>query len=161
MDPKAIVRLEGLSKWKISNIGNRTRDLKLCSAVPQPTALPRALCREKCWAELARCISVHYVTFSVISFKLIFSFWDTTSTSLSRDHLLLCTPNGPFTRVVSDRDKPFSFTFPAVAVCEAKLLSLHHHALHDLTCTVGAEYVYFLILILSINLAIYWIHSKM
>ena len=33
--------------WKKNSndtIGNRTRDLPLCSAVPQPTALPRALC---------------------------------------------------------------------------------------------------------------------
>jgi hypothetical protein len=44
VDPRAIVRLEGLGIFKKSNnlIGIRTRDLPACSIVPQPTALPRA-----------------------------------------------------------------------------------------------------------------------
>ena len=35
---------EGLCQWKIfsDTIGNRTRNLPVCSAVPQPTAPPRA-----------------------------------------------------------------------------------------------------------------------
>ena len=42
--PKASVRPEGLCQWKKFNdtIGNRTPDLMACSAVPQPTAPPRA-----------------------------------------------------------------------------------------------------------------------
>jgi len=52
VDPKTIVRPEGLYQWKKSNdtIGNRTRDLPICSAVPQPTAPPRAtLCVGMSW----------------------------------------------------------------------------------------------------------------
>ena len=43
VDPRAIVRLEGLSmKNSSDNIENRNRDLLACSAVPQPTAPSRA-----------------------------------------------------------------------------------------------------------------------
>jgi hypothetical protein len=45
VDPRAIVRLEGLGKLKKKSndlIGNQTRDLPACSIVPQPTTLPRA-----------------------------------------------------------------------------------------------------------------------
>jgi hypothetical protein len=44
VDPRAIARPEGLCQLKKSNdtIGNRTRDLPACSAVPQPTAPLRA-----------------------------------------------------------------------------------------------------------------------
>ena len=41
VDPRAIVRSEGLHEWK--TMGNRTRDLSICSAVPQPIALPGVL----------------------------------------------------------------------------------------------------------------------
>jgi hypothetical protein len=46
VDPRAIVRLEGLGKLKKSTelIVTRTRDLPACSIVPQPTTLPRASC---------------------------------------------------------------------------------------------------------------------
>jgi hypothetical protein len=44
VDPRAIVRPEGLGKLKKINLsGTRTRDLPACSIVPQPTTLPRAL----------------------------------------------------------------------------------------------------------------------
>jgi len=39
VDPKAILRPEGLRQW---HHRNRTRDLPACSSVPQPTAPPRA-----------------------------------------------------------------------------------------------------------------------
>jgi hypothetical protein len=43
IDPRAIVRLEGLGKLeKIQLIGTRTRYLPACTIVPQPTMLPRA-----------------------------------------------------------------------------------------------------------------------
>jgi hypothetical protein len=43
VDPRAIVRLEGLGKLKKStSSGTRTGDLPACSIMPQPTTLPRA-----------------------------------------------------------------------------------------------------------------------
>jgi hypothetical protein len=43
VDPRTIVRLEGLGQLKkIHLIGTQTRDLPACSIVPQPTTLPRA-----------------------------------------------------------------------------------------------------------------------
>jgi hypothetical protein len=45
VDPRAIVRLEGLGKVKKStSTGTRTGDLPPCSTVPQPTTLPRTPC---------------------------------------------------------------------------------------------------------------------
>ena len=41
VDPRATVRPEGLCQWN-DTIGNRTRYLLTCSAVPQPTAPPRS-----------------------------------------------------------------------------------------------------------------------
>jgi len=40
VDPRAIVRPEGLCKNPNDAIGTQTRDLSACSAVPQPTAPP-------------------------------------------------------------------------------------------------------------------------
>jgi hypothetical protein len=43
VDPRAMVRLEGLGKLKKSTLsGNRAGDIQACSIVPQPTTLPRA-----------------------------------------------------------------------------------------------------------------------
>jgi hypothetical protein len=43
VDPRAIVRLEGLGQLKKStSSGTRTGDLTACSIVPQPTTLPHA-----------------------------------------------------------------------------------------------------------------------
>jgi hypothetical protein len=41
VNPRTILRLEGLVNWKKSNdIGSRTRDLSACNIAPQPTTLP-------------------------------------------------------------------------------------------------------------------------
>jgi hypothetical protein len=51
VDPRAIVRLEGLGQLKKKSnelIGNWTRDLPACSIVPQPTTLPRAPSLQMC-----------------------------------------------------------------------------------------------------------------
>jgi hypothetical protein len=46
VDPRAIVRLEGLGKLKEKNLNrNRTRDLPACSIVSQPTTLPHTIIR--------------------------------------------------------------------------------------------------------------------
>jgi hypothetical protein len=42
VDPRAIVQLEGLGKFKKLLIGILSRDLLACSIVPQPTTLLRA-----------------------------------------------------------------------------------------------------------------------
>jgi hypothetical protein len=45
IDPRAIVRMEGLAQLKKKShdlIRNLTRDFRVCSIVPQPTTLPRA-----------------------------------------------------------------------------------------------------------------------
>jgi hypothetical protein len=46
VDPRAIVRLEGIYELKKNSndlIGNRTSDLPACSIVPQPITLPRTM----------------------------------------------------------------------------------------------------------------------
>jgi len=50
VDPRAIVRPEGLCKWRKTSdtIGNGTHDLPACRAVPQPTA-PHAACPTHVW----------------------------------------------------------------------------------------------------------------
>ena len=50
VDPQGYSAARRIMSMKNSNdtIGNRTRDLPTCSAVPQPTAPPRAVKRDRC-----------------------------------------------------------------------------------------------------------------
>ena len=66
VDPRAIVLPVGLCQWKKFNdtIGNRTRDLPACSAVPQPTAPPAA-----CPMSLFYTQKIYYI--SIVVFWLI------------------------------------------------------------------------------------------
>jgi len=83
VDSRAIVRPEGLRQWKNSSdtIGNRTRDLTTCSAVPQPTALPRApqscCCRSyltwRSWTLYSRNQSIFFYCFT-LKMKTLWSF---------------------------------------------------------------------------------------
>jgi hypothetical protein len=71
VDPRAIVRPEGLSMKKSDTIGNRTRDLPVCSAVLQ-TTLPKWKERRLhfcpyCWLP-APCVT-HSVTNEVQTYK--------------------------------------------------------------------------------------------
>jgi hypothetical protein len=53
VDPRAVLRLEGLGQLKIIHLtGTRTRDLPTCSIVPQPSTLPRAPIRKQWLKEI-------------------------------------------------------------------------------------------------------------
>jgi hypothetical protein len=57
----AIVRLEGLGQLKkVHLMGTRTRDLPVCSIVPQPTTLPRAYFNRGHY-----CGCIHYSTLQI------------------------------------------------------------------------------------------------
>jgi len=68
VDPKAIVRPEGY-QWKLpmSPLGNRTRDIPACSAVPQHTAPPRAMIYV--YIYICVCVCVYISTYRGVEFK--------------------------------------------------------------------------------------------
>jgi hypothetical protein len=76
VDPRAIVRLEELGKLKKFHlIGTRTRDLPVCSIVPQPTTLPRTPLWNKVRHEILwdypTCLFLRFQMF-VICFLLLY-----------------------------------------------------------------------------------------
>ena len=81
-DPRDIVRPEGLCEMKNSNdtIGNRTRDLRACSAVPQLTAPPRAPTTEvvtvltkNVWSTKPRRSYIYIPYFSIDNVRVIYT----------------------------------------------------------------------------------------
>jgi hypothetical protein len=71
VDPRAILRLEGLGPLKKLNdiIGNQICDLLACSIVPQPTKLPRTS-----WRRMGSgCIDPHFLDLST-SWRAVVSF---------------------------------------------------------------------------------------
>jgi hypothetical protein len=116
VDPRAIVRLEGLKKSTLS--GTWTGDLPVCSIVPQPTMLPRApfiLCmyniyvfHSEQWTEIECSLSfvgvyseLPYASYSerrskIKSFcssyaELCFLFWVTNSNVVLYTRIFFCS----------------------------------------------------------------------
>jgi hypothetical protein len=90
VDPRVIVRLEGLSKSKNSHdlIETPTRDLPACSAVSQPTKLPRA---PECLAQQdveVRC----YTCFTLTDDKCAMTTF--TAEEKAHDVCLVCSGEG-------------------------------------------------------------------
>jgi hypothetical protein len=76
VDPRAIVWPEEICQWKKSNdtITNRTRDPPACSAVPQPTAPPRApnwreptMNSSAKWKQISGPLHAHQITIKAIT----------------------------------------------------------------------------------------------
>jgi hypothetical protein len=90
VDPKAIVRLEGLGKLKISSdlIGTWTRDLPAFSIVLQPTTLSRApiSCKLKNWI-LDLALSPSYFFISVFKWNSTWIFRKPARCSLRANQL--------------------------------------------------------------------------
>jgi hypothetical protein len=100
VDPRAIVRLEGLGKLKKStSSGIQSRDLLACSIVPQPTTLPRTP---------SESILVRYSVFYANSdFKsIITKFWHS-----KRPSSYLTTSTYGLPKFVSSSSSPLTLQF--------------------------------------------------
>jgi hypothetical protein len=65
VDPRAVVRPEGKMKNSSDTIGNRSRDLPVCSAVPQPTPPPAACLNYVFYCLIFMCwLTVHLKLYS-------------------------------------------------------------------------------------------------
>jgi hypothetical protein len=85
VDHRATMRPEGLSHWNSSDfIGNRTRDLSACSAVPQPTAPPCtpkvSLCRTQTFA-LSHPISFTFILINILLVNAIITWQNLMNTN--------------------------------------------------------------------------------
>jgi hypothetical protein len=75
VDPRAIVRLEGLSKLEKPPHWKSNRDLPACIIVPQPTTLPRAPKMNTCLSQFLIFTSVYFSTNFLASIQRFYFFF--------------------------------------------------------------------------------------
>jgi hypothetical protein len=124
------VRLEELGKLTKSNdlIGNRRRDLSVCSIVPQPTTLPRALCFLSGAPKLfVRYPKLGFLTCTVLRGENISL---TPIPQAGRPVIILC---GPYPSTCSCMSELTRSSHPASIAFEAIKASIPPHHLNVIT----------------------------
>ena len=67
VNPRAIVPMKNSN----DNIGNRTRDLPACSAVPQPTAPPRTPVKWECHTKMKSSLPLQWLVGNVLVWRVL------------------------------------------------------------------------------------------